>query len=194
MLIVFTSEGQIIICRDSGEFKSVLHDSPTGVNIVSCATHNRGFIVGGACGEIIVFNKQDDMENPFRLDKKFVNTIEKATIEKAAITSLAINSTEDVFFITANNLLRKLVNALEITDEDLKVQDVICDFHSAKITGLDICIRKPLIVTCSEDRTIRVWNYLNRTLDISKVQTEECLAVAFHPSGFHIVVALQDKI
>jgi tricorn protease-like protein len=64
-LIVFTSEGKIIICRDSGEFKSVLQDSPHGVNIVSCATHQRGFILGGANGEILVYTKTDDMENPF---------------------------------------------------------------------------------------------------------------------------------
>jgi len=51
-----------------------------------------------------------------------------------------------------------------------------------------------LIVTCSEDRSVRVWNYLSRTLEINKIQTEECLAVAFHPSGFHLVVALGDKI
>jgi len=71
---------------------------------------------------------------------------------------------------------------------------VISDFHSGKVTGLDICIWKPLIVTCSDDKSIRVWNYVNWTLDINKYQTEECNAVAFHPSGFHIVVALADKI
>lgn len=73
---------------------------------MSCAMHPKGFIVGGANGEIILYVKNSDLDNPFKLDKKFVNTIEKATIEKAAITSITTNSTgEDVFFITANNLL-----------------------------------------------------------------------------------------
>ena len=54
---------------------------------------------------MIIYDKTDDLEQPFKLDKKYTNTIEKTTIEKAAITSIAINSTEDVFFITANNLL-----------------------------------------------------------------------------------------
>ena len=31
--------------------------------------------------------------------------------------------------------------------------------HSASITGLATCIRKPLIATCSLDRSIRIWNY-----------------------------------
>lgn len=50
------------------------------------------------------------------------------------------------------------------------------------------------MVTCSTDKTIRVWNYNTKTLDICSSVTEEALAVAIHPSGFHIIVALLDKI
>lgn len=32
-------------------------------------------------------------------------------------------------------------------------------FHSKAITGLSICIRKPIAATSSLDRCIRVWNY-----------------------------------
>jgi WD40 repeat protein len=49
-------------------------------------------------------------------------------------------------------------------------------------------------VTCGKDKTIRVWNYATKTLEICATMTEEALAVAFHPSGFHIIVALVDKI
>jgi WD40 repeat protein len=59
---------------------------------------------------------------------------------------------------------------------------------------MDVCIRKQLVVTCSKDKTIRIWNYASRTLEIVHQVTEEALAVAFHPSGFHIIVALSDKI
>ena len=51
-----------------------------------------------------------------------------------------------------------------------------------------------MIVTCSKDKTIRIWNYNSKTLDICYTATEEALAVTMHPSGFHIVVALLDKI
>jgi WD40 repeat protein len=55
---------------------------------------------------------------------------------------------------------------------------------------MDTCIRKQLIVTCSKDKTIRIWNYNTKNLEISQVVNEEALAVAMHPSGFHLVVAL----
>ena len=67
-------------------------------------------------------------------------------------------------------------------------------FHKGEITGLDVCIRKHLIVTCSRDKTVNIWDYATRTLEIQTTFAEECLAVAFHPSGLHLVVAMQDKI
>ena len=35
---------------------------------------------------------------------------------------------------------------------------------------------------------------MTKTLEIDEQQAEECNAVAFHPSGFHLVCALNDKI
>ena len=63
-------------------------------------------------------------------------------------------------------------------------------FHKGEITGLDVCIRKHLIVTCSRDNTVNIWDYVTRTLEIQTTFAEECLAVAFHPSGLHLVVAM----
>jgi len=67
-------------------------------------------------------------------------------------------------------------------------------FHSDAIIGLDVCIRKQLLVTCSKDKTVCIWNYEQRRLELCQAFNEECLAVAFHPSGFHVIVANTDKI
>jgi WD40 repeat protein len=59
-----------------------------------------------------------------------------------------------------------------------------------------VCIRKQLIATCSRDKTINIWNVKDRCLEIEPLQptNEECTALAFHPSGLHLLVALSDKI
>jgi len=75
-------------------------------------------------------------------------------------------------------------------DQKPKFDFVHCCYHSDEITGLDTCIRKQLIVTCSKDKTLKIWNYVTKSLEISHVLTEEALAVAFHPSGFHVIVAI----
>lgn len=48
-------------------------------------------------------------------------------------------------------------------------------FHSDSIEGLDVCHRKPLIVTCSKDHTIRIWNYRTFGIELAKV----CISVFF---------------
>lgn len=80
------------------------------------------------------------------------------------------------------------------SDPTIKVEYVHCSFHSKEVTGLDVCIRKQLIVTCSLDKSIRIWNYVTRTCEILYSTSEECYAVAFHPSGFHLVISTGDKI
>ena len=42
----------------------------------------------------------------------------------------------------------------------------------AHITGLDVCLRKPLVATCGLDRSVRVWNYLDKSTDQCKVRGE----------------------
>ena len=54
--------------------------------------------------------------------------------------------------------------------------------------------RKPLIVTGSEDHTIRVWNYRSFGLELAKMFQEEIHSVAIHPDGLYIAVGFMDKI
>jgi WD40 repeat protein len=59
---------------------------------------------------------------------------------------------------------------------------------------MDICVRKPLIVTCGSDKFIRVWNYEEKTIEAYKSFNEEAHCISFHPSGFHIIVGLSDRL
>lgn len=77
-----------------------------------------------------------------------------------------------------------------ITLEDNNFDYVHEHFHNSAVTGMDICLRKQLIATCS-GRYIKIWNYATRRLEIELIlpQSEETFAIAFHPSGFHLIVA-----
>jgi len=59
---------------------------------------------------------------------------------------------------------------------------------------MDTCIRKPLVVTCSADKSIRVWNYSEETSELVKYFPEEAYSVAIHPSGLYILVGFSDKL
>uniref|UniRef100_A0A8C4V989 Cilia and flagella associated protein 57 n=1 Tax=Falco tinnunculus TaxID=100819 RepID=A0A8C4V989_FALTI len=66
--------------------------------------------------------------------------------------------------------------------------------HSASITGLDICVWKPILATCSLDRSVRVWNYKTNTLELYKEYREEAYTVSLHPTGLFCLVGFSDKL
>lgn len=117
--------------------------------------------------------------------------------EMKNITSLAVGTTEDVlYFMTENNQLMKVNIALDGTEcEETNFEYVHEPFHEQAITGMDVCLRKQLVVTCS-NKYIKIWNYATKQLEIQmRCQVgDETLAIAFHPSGFHLVVAYNDKV
>jgi WD40 repeat protein len=87
------------------------------------------------------------------------------------------------------------INAnLERNSDDAKFEFLICPFHSRAIHGMDCCVKKQLLATCSIDKTVRIWNFASRTLEICEVFQDEAFSVAFHPSGFHLIVGFTDKI
>jgi hypothetical protein len=54
-----------------------------------------------------------------------------------------------------------------------------------------MCVRRPLVATCSSDHTVRLWNYADRTCDLSKWFAEEAHSIAIHPTGLMVRRQLQ---
>ena len=73
-------------------------------------------------------------------------------------------------------------------------EPLLTPFHHGSIHGLDVCLRKALVVTCGQDRTVRVWNFLERRCELSKKFSEEAFSAAIHPDGFLVVVGFFDKL
>lgn len=72
---------------------------------------------------------------------------------------------------------------------------VLCyPFHNGTISGVDVCQRKPIVVTCGADKTIRVWNYLTLDMELSKEFEESVFSVALHPTGLNILAGFSDKL
>ena len=51
-------------------------------------------------------------------------------------------------------------------------------FHYSQIMGLDVCARKPLIATCSMDKSVRIWNFETWYVGL-KGNTCSCVSVFF---------------
>ena len=198
-IVVVTEGGDIMVCENSGEFYTyVERDERSKVRAI--VPYNHGFVIGWSSGLFTAYERFEDQYNGVSTYRRFkevmTNLDQPYQLNNFPVSSMVLTSTEDtIIFTTENNQLLKVNFSLDGLEEKSKFEYVICNFHSAPITGMDVCIRKQLVVTCSKDKTIRIWNYATRTLEIvSGVLSDETLAVAFHPSGFHVIYSLVDKI
>jgi len=71
---------------------------------------------------------------------------------------------------------------------------LISPFHSDSVEGLDVCINKPYVISCSKDKSLRVWDYKKRIQVLENTYEDELYSVAFHPSGMHAVISFVDKV
>jgi WD40 repeat protein len=116
------------------------------------------------------------------------------------ITSLALSSNEDTILLTTDNnqIVRVNANLERLSEPDfLSYSFLIFPFHSQQVTGLDVCIKKNLVATCSLDKTIKVWSYSTShgfNLDINHEEEHQGYSLALHPSGLHLVVGFNTHI
>ena len=200
-LLIGTDKGEILQLDQNGEYQGVLDSTHSSWPICSISVCSKGFIAGGAEGRLAVFILTDEKDMKSQ-EYEFISQHELKQLpgkpKWGNIQSMAIAPTgeDEVVIVTSDNQLLKSQINFEGTGE-LNFSEIICNFHSKGITGLDVCVRKPLLVTCSADGTIRLWNYAERKLviDVSTGSNhEEPMACAFHPSGCHIIVGYADKV
>jgi len=150
-------------------------------------------------GRIQIYNESKENKRiPYTLTKA-LNIKNGDDIEDVMIRDMSVSPSadqENLICLTTTNLIYKI--KLEKDQEDIeepKFEMISSQAHEGEITAMDICIRKPLIVTCGSDRYIRIWNYQEKCQELSKnFQADEVFSVALHPSGFHLLVGLSDKL
>lgn len=76
---------------------------------------------------------------------------------------------------------------MENKTDDIKYEYLLFPFHSRSIDGMDVCIKKNLVATCSMDKSVKIWSYSSAQglqLEINQGFNDEAFCIAFHPSGF----------
>ena len=205
-LLICTDQGEIMLLEANGDYKMMLQESPCDGFYIECIqTYSKGFIIAGDNGTIMIYDKNEDAKNPYIRNAKLPQNDKKdkgeysqllTGIMQSRIRCMALSATDDcIIFTTDNNQLMKVNVNLESPLDESKYEYLIFPFHSRKIEGMDICIKKNYIATCSIDKTVRIWNNSNPpSLEICQVFNEEAYSVAYHPSGFHLIVGFTDRV
>ncbi|KAI8825817.1 WD40-repeat-containing domain protein [Fimicolochytrium jonesii] len=208
-IIVGTEDGKIMIFEPNGELKTEFNHEhgPSGAlrSVNTLLSYSKGFICGGSQGSITIYDRNEEAgtalppapgqsvagKDMFRKVKEL-----KLHSENAKVANMALSPSEDNMVATTENnqLFALMLAGTEVKGEESKFEMFSQPFHHGQITGCDTCIRKPLVVTCSTDRSVRVWNYLDSSSELVKYFPEEAFSVAIHPSGLYILVGFSDKL
>ena len=190
-LVVGTAGGDVIIL-EGGEVKGAIEGLPDDLAVECIDSYSKGFVVAGAGGLLALIERSEAEKEGFRRTKIF-----NIRDNPVRIISIAVSPSEEslVCSLETNQLFSFNLGNADIMKPDENCFDAVAQpFHSGGVTGLDTCIRKPLIVTCSVDRSVRVWNFRDQTIEAMKFFPEDPLSVAFHPSGLQILVGFEDKL
>jgi len=82
------------------------------------------------------------------------------------------------------------------TDEEVSCNIIGGGNHNGPITGLDMAVQRPVLATvCTEDSSVRIWNYAMRICEIKAEFGDDApVSVALHPFGYYMAVSFADKL
>ncbi len=88
--------------------------------------------------------------------KEIVTAVVGTTIKSIDLSP----SGDTLVFTTDNNQIFKMtISSLDNKNVEAVFEYLVHPFHSRPISGMDVCIKKNLIVTCSSDKTVKIWSY-----------------------------------
>ncbi|XP_040087391.1 cilia- and flagella-associated protein 57 isoform X2 [Oryx dammah] len=169
--------------------------------VFAIAAYSKGFACSAGPGRVLLFEKMEDKE--FYRESREIRipvdpqSNDPSQSDRQDVLCMCFSPSEETLIAsTSKSQLYSITMSLtEISKgEPAHFEYLMYPLHSASITGLDTCIRKPLIATCSVDRSIRIWNYESNSLELFKEYQEEAYTISLHPSGHYIVVGFADKL
>ncbi|KAI9141043.1 WD repeat domain 65-like protein [Paraphysoderma sedebokerense] len=157
-------------------------------NVFAVIPYSKGFICGGANGTVTFYEKVDDLS--------FKKCRELVLSEDSNIQTLCLSPNEETLICSAssNQIYTVTLGQTENKVDEPKFEYLSQPFHHGQITGMDTCIRKPLIATAGTDKSIRIWNYLENSNELVKYFPEEIYSIALHPSSLYVLVGFSDKL
>lgn len=189
--VVFANDkGELILFSRQYELKCVLPNSPIGVKISNISQCGKGIMVCGSRMQLIHYEKiEREMKSVWqRTDTSF---FPPTPDELDCINSLVILEEQNLLVGLSSGELN-LITIL--SDQNFKIEPALSAFHSGQVIDIDICDRKPYMISCGTDKMIKIWNYVENTLEYQRKFDKDIFAVSFHCSGLYMAIGFKEKI
>lgn len=220
ILFVLTSRNTILLIQND----TLIHtlSLPEHEELYAIKSTKRGFCVGGTNKALSIYeldkaftpnlilggssknsekmnslaNNAGSMENSTMMSAKTMNMREDS---EDRIIRIHTSSNDGIITVATTNEIGSFnfyyLNTLRI-DADISSLDQFfaSGFHNKKINSLSRSVTKQLFASCSEDYTVKIWNFFDvegyeKKGILSQRFNEEPLSVSLHPSGLFIAVS-----
>ncbi|CAH2310484.1 cilia- and flagella-associated 57 [Pelobates cultripes] len=173
----------------------------SSVQIHAILPYSKGFLCSAGPGKVCMFEKVEDKElykrsHDIRIPQD-EHSSDPSQSELQEVLHMCLSPSEETVLVSTSKsqIYTIALSSAEIGKGDDAYFEYLSEqWHSAPITGLGICVRKPLLATCSLDKSIRIWNYENNSLELYREYQEEVYSVSLHPSGLYALVGFSDKL
>ena len=167
-------------------------------------SYEEGLIIGSNKGNILFVEKLPNGDYlPIRFSLKD---------KESSITGICLENLNELLLVVgfkSNEIgymgIKEILTNIKNPDYNLEL-NLICDgFHRGAINCMDVSLQRPIIITCStEDKSIRIWNYLTGHCENCKIVLEEkedskekeinFLSLAIHPNGYYVAISDNEMI
>uniref|UniRef100_UPI0037E7E14E cilia- and flagella-associated protein 57 isoform X2 n=1 Tax=Semicossyphus pulcher TaxID=241346 RepID=UPI0037E7E14E len=175
-----------------------MDESANVPHVTAIVSYSKGFACSLGPGTVCLFEK--NAEDSYRRSRQIQipadpYSSELSPAEHQGIDTMCISPAEETLAISTDGgqLYSFSLSSAEMNKEE-HFEFLSQSFHSKSITGLSVCVRKPLVATSSLDHSVRIWNYETKVLELYKEFQEEAFSVALHPTGLFILVGFSDKL
>lgn len=162
-IVVGTDTGELFIFEGT-EFRKILDTSPhDGHPIDSLLSFSKGFVAGCDGGRVRIYEKSEDARLFYKLTAEFA-----VVGDESRVIHMTVSANEEnlVALLSSGQAYEfRLSNYELFKSDDIVFRPLVTSFHTEgsngekDVTGLDICLRKPLFVSSGADRTVRLWNF-----------------------------------
>ncbi|XP_050529265.1 cilia- and flagella-associated protein 57-like [Daktulosphaira vitifoliae] len=182
--------------KNPADVMSILPKDEKKVDIKCCISFDKGilFMVGNF--EVYYYELKIDgrykkrhvltlIDNNELGQKDSLNVIETICLNIENDTVACITKLSQIYWV-------KFIGK---EDMILKFLPLGVRLHHGCISNLSVCKWKPFFMTCGkEDRTIKMWNYLECTLIFTELFDEDVLSLSLHPTGLYCVTSFRSKV
>ncbi|XP_071420692.1 cilia- and flagella-associated protein 57 isoform X1 [Pithys albifrons albifrons] len=188
-----------VSCGVASEDNGTQRDSLPQISAL--AAYSKGFACSPSPGVVLLFEKTKENEDYEEGQEIWLPQdlfrIEPKDSDRQDVTCICFSPSEETMVISTNKnqlYMFTMVSNKLIKEKTSYFAYLNFPLHSDSITGLDMCIWKPILATCSLDRSVRIWNYKTNTLELCKEYPEEAYTVSLHPTGLFCLVGFSDKL